>query len=422
MVACEQNVRGSLKTWASQIRIGDPNDATTLTPITGLDDHLTQTSDTGSQDSARRPSANPTNSVSFQSRPQPGGTEEDPEDDLRQGVRSHNTGTRVSGEPMAGAFGVNMPGGFGIESNSPFEANGTGPGGPPSVREFPQSSIQPMAPPMLGSRPSFASAHAGWGDEDDGVQSDAPSTRSRRPGAQPMPNSFGATPSMDGGREARGRLEERSIHNGHGHGQSTRASSLVDGTLSEPEEPSPRGRHARPGPGPTPGLGSMPMQQDPRMYPQQRMPMSMPPQSQVPMPQQVPMSMPPAQQAPRQRHASPSPEPDRGRFRSRSPSPSTTTRSHMTNRSRAQSRRRGGGPRADPAAMLVNLAGIQFVRATQQHYATREGELTLREGDVLAVIRSEDGGRYWLGHMQGQVGRFPAHVVVSLAHLSVFGD
>jgi hypothetical protein len=239
-----------------------------------------------------------------------------------------------------------------------------------------------------------------------------------------MLNSFGATPSMDGGREARGRLEERGVHNGQGHGRSTRASSLVDGTLSEPEEPSPRGRHARPGPGPgpgtAPGLGPMPMQQDPRMYPQQRMPMSMPPQTQMPIPQQMPMAMPPQQQAPRQRRASPSPEPERGRFRSRSPSPTTTTRSHMTNRSRAQSRRRGGSA-ADPAAMLVNLAGVQFVRATQQYYATREGELTLREGDVLAVIRSEDSGRFWLGHMQGQIGRFPAHVVVSLVHPSVSG-
>jgi hypothetical protein len=372
-----------LKTWASQIRIGDPNDAAILTPITGLDEHLAQSNESTTQEPGRRPSTNPNGAPTYASRP----ADEDPDEDLRPGVRVHTTGSRPSGEPMpmGGPFGVSMPGGFGLDGGA-FDAGGPpsagGQGGPPSLREFPTSSILPMQPPMGAPRQSFGSGRAGWNDEEDGMQSDAPSTRSRRPTNQTMQGAFGATPSMDGGREARDRLNERGPRNERG--RSTRTSSLADGTLSEPEEPNPRGRHAR---------GPAPIPEDPRMYGQR-----------VPVPMPVPAPM-PAQQRGRSRHPPVSPD----RSRSRSPSPSTTTRSRMQSRSRAQSRRRG--PATDPAAMLIGLAGVQFVRVIEEYYATREGELSLQQGEVLAVIRRED--RYWLGHSRGQVGRFPVEVVVS---------
>ncbi|KAG8743577.1 hypothetical protein FRC10_011724 [Ceratobasidium sp. 414] len=393
--ASDPNVRNSLKTWASQIRIGDPNDASMLTPITGLDEHLAQAGETASQssESGRRPPLNPSGSSSFAVHPPSG---EDLDEDGRTGVRVHTTGNRSAGEPAvtAGAFSAPMPGGFGLEGGA-FDATvpivGAGPGGLPTVREFPASSIQSFPSSAGVPRSSFGGARPGWGDEDDGVQSDAPSTRSRRTTAQVMQGAFGVTPSMDGGREARDRLGERNPRNGNGRGRSTRTSSLADGTLSEPEEPSPRGRH--------PGIPAT-IPEDTRVY-GQRVP--------------APMPM-PAQQRARSRH--PSVSPDRSGFRSRSPSPTTTGRSRMRSRSRAQSRRRGTGSGVDPAVVLVNLAGVQFVRVTQEYYAAREGELTLREGEVLAVIRREDGGRYWLGHSQGQVGRFPADAVELLSHQS----
>ncbi|KAG8722930.1 hypothetical protein FRC08_000030 [Ceratobasidium sp. 394] len=394
--ANDPNVRNSLKTWASQIRIGDPNDASMLTPITGLDEHLAQTAETASlsSDSSRRPPPlNPSGSSSFVTHPPLG---EDPDEDNRTGIKVNTTGSRTAGEPIAatGAFNASMPGGFGLDGST-FEAGpsilAAGPGGLPTVREFPASSIQAFPPSMGVPRPGFGGVRPGWGDEDDGVQSDAPSTRSRRTTAQVMQNAFGATPSMDGGREARDRLNERNPRNGNGRGRSNRTSSLADGTLSESEEPSPRGRH--------PGIPAT-ILEDTRAYGQR-----------------VPASMPmPTQQRGRSRH--PSPSPDRSGFRSRSQSPTTTGRSRMRSRSRAQSRRRGTGSGADPAVVLVNLAGVQFVRVVQEYYATREGELTLREGEVLAVIRREEGGRYWLGHSQGQVGRFPVDVVELLSHQS----
>ncbi|KAG9098625.1 hypothetical protein FRC06_006140 [Ceratobasidium sp. 370] len=394
--ASDPNVRGSLKTWASQIRIGDPNDASMLTPITGLDEHLAQAAETASQssESNRRPPLNPSGSSSFVAHPPPN---EDPDEDSRTGVRVHTTGNRNTGEPIAngGAFNASMPvpGGFGLDGST-FDGGpsivAAGPGGLPTVREFPASMIQPLPPSMgVPPRQNFGNTRAGWGDEDDGVQSDAPSTRSRRTTAQVMQGAFGVTPSMDGGREARDRINERSTRNGNGRGRSTRTSSLADGTVSESEEPSPRGRH--------PGIPAM-IPEDNRVYGQR-----------VPAP--MPMS---TQQRGRSRH--PSVSPDRSGFRSRSQSPTTTGRSRMRSRSRAQSRRRGAGSGVDPAAVLVNLAGVQFVRVVQEYYAAREGELTLREGEVLAVIRREEGGRFWLGHSQGQVGRFPTDVVELLSH------
>ncbi|QRV85970.1 SH3 domain protein [Ceratobasidium sp. AG-Ba] len=362
--ASNPNIRNSLKTWASQIRIGDPNDATILTSITGLDEHLAQANETVTQspEASRRPPLNPTASSSFTGRT----ADEDPEDDVRSSVRTHVTGNRTAGEPIAAPVGQ-------------------------GVREFPSSSIQgippQMVPPALGSRPSFGNSRPNWPDEDDGVQSDTHSTRSRRTTSK---GAFGGTvPSMDGGREARDRLNDRSTR----RGRASRTSSLVDGTLSEAEEPSPRGRH----PGP-----AMPatIPEDPRMQYGQRVPA-------------------PMQQRARSRH--PSVSPGRNGFRSRSPSPAspaTTGRSRATSRVRAQSRRRATNSGTDPAAVLVNLAGVQFVRVIQEFYATNSSELTLREGEVLAVIRQEEGGRYWLGHCQGQVGRFPAHVVEILSHQS----
>ncbi|KAG8775702.1 hypothetical protein FRC12_001331 [Ceratobasidium sp. 428] len=389
--ASDPNVRNSLKTWASQIRIGDPNDATILSSVTGLDEHLTQSSETASQspEATRRPPLNP-NGSSFATHAT---VDEDPDEDLHSGVRIHTTGSRNAGEPApaTGPFIPSVPGGFGIDGTvfdgaTPMVAGGMG--GLPGMREFPASSIQPIPPPLTGPRASFGTARSGWGDEDDGVQSDAPSTRSRRTAARPMQPGFnGATLSMDGGHEARDRLGERNPRSGNGRGRTTRTSSLADGTLSDPDEPDPRGRHQAV-PVTTP--------EDPRMY-GQRAP--------------APAAM-PARQRARSRH--PSVSPDRSGLRSRSPSPTTTGRSRAT--SRARSRRRGAGSGADPAVVLINLAGVQFVRVIQEYYAMREGELTLREGEVLTIIRPEDGGRYWLGHCRGQVGRFPAEVVEILSH------
>ncbi|KAG9120830.1 hypothetical protein FRC07_003528, partial [Ceratobasidium sp. 392] len=101
-VASDPNVRGSLKTWASQIRIGDPNDASILSPITGLDEHLAQASENAPQppEPSRRPPLNPAGSSSFASRAP---ADEDPDDDHRSSVRVHTTGTRNAGEPISAA-------------------------------------------------------------------------------------------------------------------------------------------------------------------------------------------------------------------------------------------------------------------------------------------------------------------------------
>ncbi|KDN51650.1 hypothetical protein RSAG8_00196, partial [Rhizoctonia solani AG-8 WAC10335] len=289
-----------------------------------------------------------------------------------------------------------MPGGFGLDGSA-FDANGSATGGPArSNREFPASSIQAAIPPhfmipqlglgdMGGAHPAPG---PGWGEEEDGVQSDAPSARSRRTTkskSQLSQSSFGATPSMDGGREARSRINHHAPR--HERSGST-ISSLADGTLSEPESLN------------TPA-------QEPMMYARHHgtgMPVPVP----APMPAIAPQVMPQSQR-------SISPDPVRAP-RHRSPSPVNATRSRMASRVRAQSRRRPAAPTPDPAAMLIELTGVQFVRARQDYDALREDELSLNEGDVLAVIKREADGRYWLGHTQGQVGRFPVHVVEVLSH------
>ncbi|CUA74898.1 hypothetical protein RSOLAG22IIIB_01529 [Rhizoctonia solani] len=388
-IASDPNVRASLKTWASQIRIGDPTDASELAPITGLDEHLASVSDVAASQPARRPPANTPGTTSFQGRPHLATTEE-VDEDIREGLPIHETG----GPP----FGAPMPGGFGLDGSA-FDANGPTTGGPAgSVREFPPSSIQGIPThlmiPQLGIS-GVGGAHpvpvpgSGWGEEEDGVQSDAPSARSRRTAkskSQAAQSAFGATPSMDGGREARSRLSHRTPR--HERSGSTLSSSLMDGTLSEPESLN------------TPAQESM-------MYARHHgngIPVPVP----GPMPAITPQVMPQPQR-------SISPEPIRAPRR-RSPSPVNATRSRMTSRARAQSRRRPVAPTTDPAAMLIELTGVQFVRARQDYDALREDELSLNEGDVLAVIKREADGRYWLGHTQGQVGRFPVHVVEVLSH------
>ncbi|CAE6422290.1 unnamed protein product [Rhizoctonia solani] len=398
-VSSNPDVRASLKTWASQIRIGDPTDASELAPITGLDEHLTAASDAAGTQSNRRPPANTPGSTSFQGRPQLSTTEE-VDEDLREASPATTSG---------GPFGPPMPGGFGVDASA-FDASGSVTGGQlGSFREFPPSSIQVFPPhlmiPQMGMG-GVGGAHPvpgpgpgpapGWGEEEDGVQSDAPSTRSRhttKTQKQPAQSSFGAaTPSMDGGREARTRLGQRVPR--HKRSGSTLSSSLVDGTLSEPEsvnnpaqDPMLFARHHGtgipvPAPGPMPGI----------------------------LPTASPQTIPP----PNQRSASPDPV---RAPRHRSPSPVLgASRSRMTSRVRAQSRRRPAPPAADPATMLIELTGVQFVRARQDYDALREDELSLNEGDILAVIKREADGRYWLGHTQGQVGRFPVHVVEVLSH------
>lgn len=378
-------MRASLKTWASQIRIGDPNDATELAPVTGLDEHLAQAGESTAQSASRRPPASAPGTASFQGRPHLATTEEEADEDIREG----HPGPRAPVEP----FSAPMPGGFGLDGSA-FDANGSVVGGPPgSVREFPASSIQPIPPHLLVPPPgtgvgiNVGGMRPGWGEEEEGVQSDAPSTRSKRTSAtarsrqQPIQSAFaGATPSMDGGREARNRLKEQGTH--REPARSPASSLLLDGTLSEPDSPSSYGR-----PIPAPITGDI------RAHPQR-----MPPQPVV-----------------RGRQPSVSPN----RFRSRSPSPMGVAQSHRMSRSRAQSRRRPTAG-ADPASVLINLAGVQFVRVTQAYFAAHDDELTLREGEVLAVIRREEDGRYWLGHSQGQVGRFPMQVVVSGVFNSTF--
>ncbi|CAE6517608.1 unnamed protein product [Rhizoctonia solani] len=372
-ISSDPNVRASLKTWASQIRVGDPNDASELAPITGLDEHLTLVGD--APQPARRPPVNTPGTASFQGRPQLATTEE-VDEEVREGLPIHNTGPQ---------FGTPMPGGFGLDGSA-FDANGSATGGPArSNREFPASSIQAAIPPHF-MIPQLAPG-LGWGEEEDGVQSDAPSARSRRTTkskSQLSQSSFGATPSMDGGREARSRINHHAPR--HERSGST-ISSIADGTLSESE--------------------SLNSPAQPMMYARHHgtgMPVPVP----APMPAIAPQVMPQSQR-------SISPDPVRAP-RHRSPSPVNATRSRMASRVRAQSRRRPAAPTPDPAAMLIELTGVQFVRARQDYDALREDELSLNEGDVLAVIKREADGRYWLGHTQGQVGRFPVHVVEVLSH------
>ncbi|KAG8714990.1 ESCRT-0 subunit protein hse1 [Ceratobasidium sp. 423] len=399
-IASDPNVRATLKTWASQIRIGDPTEATDLAQITGLDEHLAVTSENATSQPPRRPPANTPGTTSFQGRPHLATTEE-VDEDPREGLPTHNT----SGTP----FGAPMPGGFGVDGSA-FDASSSVGGGPAgSVREFPPSSIQGIPPHLMipqmvglggvgglgGAHPGPISAPgSGWGEDEDGVQSDAPSVRSRRTAkskAKSTQSSFGATPSMDGGREARSRLGQRTPR--HERSGSTLSSSLVDGTLSEPES-----------------LHST--APDPMLYARHH-------GTGVPMPANVPppMTMPsvPPQVIPAPHQRSISPDPVRAP-RHRSPSPMNGTRSRKVSRVRAQSRRRPAVAPTDPAAMLIELTGVQFVRARQDYDALREDELSLNEGDVLAVIKREADGRYWLGHSQGQVGRFPVHVVEVLSH------
>ncbi|KEP53443.1 VHS domain protein [Rhizoctonia solani 123E] len=387
-ISSDPNVRASLKTWASQIRIGDPTDASELAPITGLDEHLASVSEAAASQPARRPPANTPGTASFQGRPQLSTTEE-VDEDIREGTPIHSTGGLQFGAPMPGGFGLD---GNALDANDSAAIRRAG-----SVREFPTSSIQAipshlMIPQMgLGGMGGASVPGQGWGEDEEGVQSDAPSARSRRTSKskpQAAQAAFGmATPSMDGGREARSRLSHRTPR--HERSGSTRSSSLVDGTLSETES---LNAHA----------------QDPMMYARHHgtgIPVP------APMPAVAPQVMPQPQR-------SISPDPIRAP-RHRSPSPMSATRSRMTSRVRAQSRRRPAAPTPDPAAMLIELTGVQFVRARQDYDALREDELSLNEGDVLAVIKREADGRYWLGHTQGQVGRFPVHVVEVLSHQAI---
>ncbi|CAE7087858.1 unnamed protein product [Rhizoctonia solani] len=388
-ISSDPNVRASLKTWASQIRIGDPSDASELAPITGLDEHLASVSDAASQP-ARRPPANTPGTASFQGRPQLATTEE-VDEDFREGLPIRNTNSSL--------FSAPIPGGFGLDGST-FDANSSVTGGPTgSVREFLPSSIQGIPPhltiPQLGVG-GVGGAHpvpvpapgSAWGEDEDGVQSDAPSARSRHKAkskSQAAQPPFGVIPSMDGGRDARSRLSHRTPR--HERSGSTLSSSLIDGTLSEPES-----LH-------TPA-------QDPVVYARHH-------GTGIPVPGPMPGVAPQVMPQPHQR--STSPDPVRAP-RHRSPSPVSATRSRMTSRVRAQSRRRPAPTAKDPAAMLIELTGVQFVRARQDYDALREDELSLNEGDVLAVIKREADGRYWLGHIQGQVGRFPVHVVEVLSH------
>ncbi|CAE6414632.1 unnamed protein product [Rhizoctonia solani] len=395
-ISSDPNVRASLKTWASQIRIGDPTDASELAPITGLEEHLAEVL---ASQTPRRPPANVPGTASFQGRSQLATTEE-VDEEPREGISAHNTGGQL--------FGAPMPGGFGLDGGA-FDTSSSVVGGPTgSAREFPSSSIQGIPPhlmiPQLGMG-GPGSAHPvpppGWGEDEDGVQSDAPSTRSRRTAktkSQPARSTLGgATPSADGGREARSRLGQQFPR--HEHSSSTLASSFgADGTMSEAES-----LH-------TPAGDSM-------MYARHHGTGIPVPPMPVPVPVSVPMPMPTVapQVLPSSRQRSISPDPVRA---PRRPSPSPTgARSRMASRARAQSRRRPAAA-ADPAAMLIELTGVQFVRARQDYDALREDELSLNEGDVLAVIKREADGRYWLGHTQGQVGRFPVHVVDVLSHQS----
>ncbi|KAJ1309753.1 hypothetical protein OPQ81_006518 [Rhizoctonia solani] len=390
-IASDPNVRASLKIWASQIRTGDPTEATELAQITGLDEHLTAASEVATPQPQRRPPANTPGTASFQGRPQLATTEE-VDEDPREGASIHSTG----GPP----FGAPMPGGFGLDGTR-FDANSSVAGGPAgSLQEFPSSSIQAIPPHLIVPELGVGGAHPvsvpgvgpGWGEDEDGVQSDAPSTRSRRTAkikSQPAQSAFGATPSMDGGREARSRLSQRTPR--HQHSGSTLSSSLVDGTLSEPESVN----------NPAP---------DPMLYARHHgtgIPVTAP----VTIPAPMPGVAPQATQPPLQRSASPDPV---RAPRHRSPSPVRASRSRMASRTRAQSRPRPAA--TDPAAMLIEITGVQFVRARQDYDALREDELSLNEGDVLAIIKREADGRYWLGHTQGQVGRFPVHVVEVLSH------
>ncbi|KAH7340895.1 hypothetical protein B0J17DRAFT_337697 [Rhizoctonia solani] len=394
-VSSNTDVRASLKTWASQIRIGDPADASELAPITGLDEHLTAVSDAAGSQPARRPPANTPGTASFQGRPQLSTTEE-VDEDLREASPATTSG---------GPFGPPMPGGFGVDASA-FDASGSVAGGQlGGFREFPTSSIQAFPPhlmiPQMGMG-GVGGAHPvpgpvpgpGWGEEEESVQSDAPSARSRRTSKtpkQPAQSSFGAaTPSMDGGREARTRLGQRAPR--HKRSGSTLSSSLVDGTLSEPESVN------------TPA-------QDPMLFARHH-DTGIPVPAAGPMPGILPTVSPQVIPPPNQRSISPDPV---RAPRHRSPSPVGVSRSRMTSRVRAQSRRRPAAPAADPATMLIELTGVQFVRARQDYDALRVDELSLSEGDILAVIKREADGRYWLGHTQGQVGRFPVHVVV-LSH------
>ncbi|QRW27502.1 SH3 domain protein [Rhizoctonia solani] len=394
-IASDPNVRASLKTWASQIRIGDPAEASELASITGLDEHL---SEGVASQTPRRPPANIPGTASFQGRPQLATTEE--VDEPRSAITAHNSGSQL--------FGAPMPGGFGLDGGA-FDANGSVAGGSNgSVREFPQSTIQGIPPHLLipqletggggGAQPlSHPAPPSGWGEDEDGVQSDAPSTRSKR--TTKTKSRLGrstlgvATPSIDGGREARSRLDQQIPR--HEHSSSTLASSFgADGTMSEVES-----TH-------TPGGDSL-------MYARHHgtgipvPPITVP--AATPVPTVAPQVLPPSRQR------SISPDPIRVPRR-RSPSP-RGARSRMASRARAESRRRPA-PAADPAAMLIELTGVQFVRARKDYDALRDDELSLNEGDILAVIKREADGRYWLGHIQGQVGRFPVHVVDVLSHQS----
>ncbi|CAE6414324.1 unnamed protein product [Rhizoctonia solani] len=395
-ISSDPNVRASLKTWASQIRIGDPSDASELAQITGLDEHLDEAA---TSQTPRRPPISVSGTASFQGRPQLATTEE-VDEEPREGVSAHSTDGQI--------FGVSMPGGFGLDGAA-FDADGSVVGGPTgSVREFPPSSIQGIPSHLMmpqsgmsgagGAHPLSHSAPPGWGEDEDGVQSDAPSTRSRRTTktkSQPARSALGgATPSVDGGREARSRLGQQQIPR-HEHSSSTLASSFgADGTMSEVESVH------------TPAAETM-------MYARHHgTGIPVPP---VPMPAPMPVPTIAPQVLPPSHQRAISPEPVRA-HRRRSPSP-TGARSRMASRVRAQSRRRPAAA-VDPAAMLIELTGVQFVRAREDYDALREDELSLNEGDVLAVIKREADGRYWLGHTQGQVGRFPVHVVDVLSHQS----
>ncbi|KAF8758939.1 GAT domain [Rhizoctonia solani] len=373
-IASDPNVRASLKTWASQIRIGDPAEASELASITGLDEHL---SEGVASQTPRRPPANIPGTASFQGRPQLATTEE--VDEPRSAITAHNSGSQL--------FGAPMPGGFGLDGGA-FDANGSVAGGSNGTRDGWWGGAQPLSHPAPPS---------GWGEDEDGVQSDAPSTRSKR--TTKTKSRLGrstlgvATPSIDGGREARSRLDQQIPR--HEHSSSTLASSFgADGTMSEVES-----TH-------TPGGDSL-------MYARHHgtgipvPPITVP--AATPVPTVAPQVLPPSRQR------SISPDPIRVPRR-RSPSP-RGARSRMASRARAESRRRPA-PAADPAAMLIELTGVQFVRARKDYDALRDDELSLNEGDILAVIKREADGRYWLGHIQGQVGRFPVHVVDVLSHQS----
>ncbi|XP_041694001.1 rho guanine nucleotide exchange factor 6 isoform X2 [Coregonus clupeaformis] len=87
------------------------------------------------------------------------------------------------------------------------------------------------------------------------------------------------------------------------------------------------------------------------------------------------------------------------------PSQSTTSHTHATSRSKSLRRQ------SKPAEMSENGGGgLVLVKARFQFKQNNEDELSFNKGDLISVLRQEEGG-WWEGSLNGKTGWFPSNYV-----------